>query len=227
RVQARRDERPELVDPHRCEQNGTCREADLHLDHEGLERHGLQQLAFPAAGIPHVFRNLTVRTCDELTERRDRPDAVAEPQEAEDAAQDEGDQRVAETAAELVDVLDERHRAVGVVPTAPCLPLAVAALALSGGVSHESVPFSIRRGGVSRSSVPARRPAASSARRAGAAAAPPGRPSKSWRSPRVWTWWRPRPPASTRSAWCPRAWASPGRQPAPRRAHPACPWSPP
>ncbi len=120
RVEPGGDELPELVEPHRAGQHHPGGGRDLEPEVELVERAGAQQGARAVRGErgPRGGRDGAVGRLEDLAEARRAEQADAEPDVAEDRGDPDHDQRDAEPVPQLEQVLDQRHRAVGVHPTA-------------------------------------------------------------------------------------------------------------
>src|SRR5690606_5464739 len=90
----------------------------LQPKHKNFERLGLQQLALPVRAQPQVSRQLAVGLEQHVAERRQPERRGGKPPKPEDATDDHRREGHTQAVTQLVEVLDERHRSVGVVPTA-------------------------------------------------------------------------------------------------------------
>ena len=120
RVQARRDEAPELGEPDRARHQDPGRGGDLEAQGELLEHPERDEAALlPAPELHAVLRRQrAVGLGEDLPQRRQAERVGGVPEEPERGADRDGQQGDREASSQLVDVLDERHRAVGIGTTA-------------------------------------------------------------------------------------------------------------
>jgi len=119
-VQAGGDERPQLVQPDRAGHHQAGRQCHLEAQHELVERAGRQQPALAVGGDGGAgrIRQRTVRTAQPFTQAVHTEETVGVPEEPEDGGDQNRGHRDQQTVAQFLQVVDQRHRAVGVDPRA-------------------------------------------------------------------------------------------------------------
>ena len=150
-VQAGRDERPQLVQPDRAGQDDAGGGGDLEAEHELLERPRREQAAL-VAGVAQLEagagRDVAIGAGEDAAERRHAQEPGAVPPEAEAERHHDRGHRDEQAGPQLVDVLDERHGAVGVTWPAASLGQQATGAALTGGAGVRGPGLCHGRGGL-------------------------------------------------------------------------------
>src|SRR5205823_4669504 len=118
-LEPRRDERPQLVEPERCGDDGAGEEAHLEPDEGATEDVGDQQAAGGvAAAVAQMRRQVAVGRPDELTQ------AVLVPPEADRGGHEQREEGLGDAVAQLREMRDQAHRRLGVAwwPPTPTRP---------------------------------------------------------------------------------------------------------
>jgi hypothetical protein len=111
-VQPRRDERPQLVEPDRRHDDHADPQRDLHLEDEQVGDAELHERALPVLGHHAVDGHPAAhQVAVGVLDRLQRPLGQEEP--ADDESRDNAQGRLEQPAAQLTQVLQQGHGAVG------------------------------------------------------------------------------------------------------------------